>query len=44
MRDELAGVGDSNAGLRVSSNVAILRELLHIRHTGWMSRGSKEMS
>ena len=38
MRDEQVRVRNPDAGMRVFGSVAILRELLHIRHTGWMSR------
>ena len=38
MRDEQVRVENSNAGLQVFGTVAILRALLHTRHTGWMSR------
>ena len=38
MRDELARVGNPYTGLKVFGTVAVLRELLHICHTGWMSR------
>ena len=38
MQDESARVGNSDAGMQVFGTVAILRELLHICHTGWMSR------
>ena len=41
MRDELARVGNSYTGLKVFGTVAVSWELLHICHTGWMSRDSK---
>lgn len=41
MRDEQVGIGNSKAEMQVFGTVAILRELLHTCHTGWMSRHSE---